>query len=228
MESEGRRAGVDDKDDRCLIEEYLECHRYPDRHSEEDLCQKETGVNGGQSVTPLKPSISTVAVTIREQDGHHCMDVRAYPGLAAAQAALADELREKDGFWEKGELEGLDDEKVISEYANRVGDNEYVWVGPVVVEGLADEAPLDGKAQTVGATLDNTKSSNTKSRVLVFVEEGVAHDWVSDENVDVLVFDKDNLDAGDDFEIPERFEDLAPQWLKDLLVERDDDRPGMA
>jgi hypothetical protein len=56
-------------------------------------------------------------------------------------------------------------------------------------------------------------------RIVIIVSGGIA-DWVSDENVDVMLIDTDNLDQGDTLYESDinQFNDLIPEWIKDQYI----------
>ena len=61
-------------------------------------------------------------------------------------------------------------------------------------------------------------------RVLIIVDRGIAY-HVSDTDIDVRVFDVDNWKEADDSEREwmreelKDFEDITPQWIKDIAEE---------
>ena len=58
------------------------------------------------------------------------------------------------------------------------------------------------------------------NRIVIIVSGGVA-DWVSDNGVNVMLIDTDNLDQGDtlDEDDIEDFNDLIPNWIKEQYIE---------
>jgi hypothetical protein len=97
-------------------------------------------------------------------------------------------------------------EDITGYHVDEEGDDSYARSRSYLADGVTPELP--GNSLTPA-----------RPKVLVFVENGVS-DSVADTDVQVEIFDKDNFDAGDDWNLPEGFENLAPAWLKDLLETR--------
>jgi len=56
-------------------------------------------------------------------------------------------------------------------------------------------------------------------RIVIIVSGGMA-DWVSDEGIDVMLIDTDNLEQGDELDGSEikQFNDLIPEWIKEKYI----------
>lgn len=59
------------------------------------------------------------------------------------------------------------------------------------------------------------------NRVVIIVSEGVA-DYIADDNVKIITIDTDILESGNSLtkEDIAGFEDLVPDWIKEVYIER--------
>lgn len=57
-------------------------------------------------------------------------------------------------------------------------------------------------------------------RVVIIVSGGIA-DWVSDDGIDIMLIDTDNLSQGDILDKDEikQFNDLIPDWIKQDYID---------
>ena len=55
------------------------------------------------------------------------------------------------------------------------------------------------------------KQNKDQNKVLVIVQNGVVTDVIKDDSVEVEIFDHDNFKEGDDWSIPEGFENIVPE-----------------
>lgn len=145
------------------------------------------------------------AVTVLVYDHKHGRDLSVHASHADGYAAVVGIARR----WWKDRADrsapedhaALSDEAVVDAYfeghEREFYDLETVWVD--FPESAASAA---GRAVT--------------PRVLVMVEGGVAN-CLTEGEVQVEVFDKDRHDAGEPWDIPDGFGNLAPPWLKELI-----------
>jgi hypothetical protein len=64
--------------------------------------------------------------------------------------------------------------------------------------------------------------TNRRPKVLILVQGGWAT-AVSEGSVDIEVFDEDAFLAGDSWSVPEGFERLVPDWVKEHLKQREEE-----
>lgn len=144
-------------------------------------------------------------VTVLVYDHKHGRDLSVHASHAAGYAAVVDIART---WWrDRADPSAPDDHAALSDEA----------VVDAYFEGHEREFY---DLETIRVDFPEPAASASRRaaapRVLVMVEGGVAN-CLAEGEVRVEVFDKDQHDAGEPWDIPDGFGSLAPPWLKELI-----------